>query len=395
MTEQIAPGGIKSGVAAGFIALMVAMGIGRFLYTPLLPLMLIEYGLRADQAGLLASLNFIGYLAGAFCAGHLCHRYGEYRVLAAGLIFSTATTAATGLFTTFSLVALARLIAGTASGLAFVAVSGLVLLIIARDGRENLTGLYYGGVGGGIVLTGLAALPTAHLFGAGGAWILFGGLSALLSAVVLLLLRRHAEPSHADVPVKHPFPRQPRFLRLVIAYGLEGFGYIITGTFMVAAALATVGPSGAHLAWVVAGCAALPSAFLWSIAARRWGRLKPLMAAFFLQAAGILLPAALPGALPVVTGALLFGATFMGIVNLALSDGASYLPGARSRIVGLMTGVYGVGQILGPALAGYFSARTGNFRLALMIAAVTVVAAGALLIPDAFRPPLPEQKPPR
>ncbi len=360
------------------------MGIGRFLYTPLLPLMMTEYGLRTEQAGLLASLNYVGYLVGAFAAGPLCHRFREFRVLAAGLLLSCATTAATGLFTDFTPVSAARLLAGFASALAFVAVSGLVLLIIARDGRETLAGLYYGGVGGGIVITGLAAPPVAHAFGADGTWIAFGLASAVLSGAVLLLLRRHDEPEHAASRARAPLPRTPRFLRIVASYGLEGFGYIITGTFMVAAAKASVGPTGAHVAWIVAGCAALPSAFFWSTAARRWGRLKPLVAAFFLQAAGIVLPSLIPGAVAVIAGALLFGATFMGIVTLALSEGASFAPAARARIVGFMTGIYGIGQIVGPALAGYFSAHTGSYRMALSIASAAVVAAGALLIPDAF-----------
>ncbi len=360
------------------------MGIGRFLYTPLLPLMMSEYGLRTEQAGLLASLNYVGYLVGAFSAGPLCHRFREFRVLAAGLLLSCVTTAATGLFTRFAWVAAARFLAGTASAFAFVAVSGLMLLIIARDGRENLAGLYYGGVGGGIIITGLAALPTARLLGAGGTWIAFALVSAAFSALALLLLRGHGEQRHADAPVKAALPRGPRFSRLVASYGLEGFGYIITGTFMVAAANATVGPTGAHMAWIVAGCAALPSAFLWSTAARRWGRLKPLVIAFFLQAAGIVLPSVVPGAVALIAGALFFGATFMGIVTLALSEGASFAPAARARIVGFMTGVYGIGQIIGPALAGYFSAHTGSYRMAVSIASAAVVAAGALLIPDAF-----------
>lgn len=371
-------------VAAGFITMMVAMGIGRFLYTPLLPLMLGEYGLRTEQAGLLASLNYIGYLVGAFAAGPLCHRFREYRVLAAGLLLSSIATAATGLFTGFALVSAARLLAGTASALAFVAASGLVLLVIARAGRESLAGLYYGGVGAGIVITGLAAQVVAATVGASGTWIAFALVSAVLSVLVLLVLRRHDEARDVDLSgIKTPLPWNPRFIRLVMAYGLEGFGYIITGTFMVAAAKATVGATGANLAWVVAGCAALPSAFFWSTLARRWGRLKPLVAAFFLQGAGIILPSVVPGAAAVVIGALLFGATFLGIVTLALSDGASYAPAARSRIIAFMTGVYGVGQIVGPALAGYLSARTGSYHLALGIAAGAVVAAGVLLISDA------------
>ncbi len=376
---------VENGVAAGFITLVVAMGIGRFLYTPLLPLMMTEYGFRPDQAGLLASLNYVGYLAGAFAAGPLCHRFREFPVLAAGLLLSCAATAATGVFQGFTWIAAARLLAGTASAFAFVAVSGMVLLLIAHNGRENLAGLYYGGVGFGIALTGLAAVPVARAVGTGGAWVAFSLVSALLSAVVLLLLRRYHEPQPAGAPaVKAPLPRNSRFARLVASYGLEGFGYIITGTFMVAAATATVGPAGASGAWVVAGCAALPSAFLWSVAARRWGRLKPLVVAYFLQAAGIVLPSAIPGVAPLVVGAILFGGTFMGIVTLALSEGASFAPAARARIVGFMTGVYGIGQIVGPAVAGHFSARTGSYHIAVFIAAAVVVAAGAVLLPDAL-----------
>ncbi|GFO53183.1 MFS transporter [Geomonas sp. Red276] len=363
---------------------MVAMGIGRFLYTPLLPIMLTEYGMRTDQAGLLASLNYIGYLVGAFSAGPLSHRFREYRVLAVGLVLSCLTTAATGITKDFGWVSAARLMAGAASGLAFVAGSGMVLVVMAREGKERLAGLYYGGVGAGIVATGLAALPAARLVGAAGTWELFGAVAALLSALVLFLLRQEGGKRKEVAVAKADLPRSPAFLRLVIAYGLEGFGYIITGTFMVAAANATVGPTGANLAWVVAGCAALPSAFLWSLAAHRWGRLKPLVVAFFLQAAGVILPALSPGAVPLFAGAILFGATFMGIVTLALSEGASFAPTARSRVVGLMTGIYGIGQIVGPSLAGHFTAATGSYLWALSIASAAVALAGILLLADAL-----------
>ncbi|HEY6838924.1 MAG TPA: YbfB/YjiJ family MFS transporter [Geobacteraceae bacterium] len=383
-------GRVMCGVTAGFITLVVAMGVGRFLYTPLLPLMMTEYGFRTDQAGLLASLNYVGYLVGAFSAGPLCHRFREIPVLAAGLFLSCATTAVTGLHGSFPLLAAARLIAGTASALAFVAVSGLVLHVIAHAGRENLTGLYYGGVGGGIVVTGLAAPPVAKALGAGGTWIVFAIVSAILGGVALLLLRGHEEFRRQE-PTGAPasLPRTPRFLRLVVSYGLEGFGYIITGTFMVAAAKATVGPTGAEVAWLAAGCAALPSAFLWATAARRWGRLKPLVVAYFLQAVGVVLPSVLPGAAAVVVGALLFGGTFMGIVTLALSEGASFAPSARARIVGFMTGVYGIGQIVGPLVAGHLSARTGSYHDAVFIASAAVVAAGAVIAPDALRKETP------
>lgn len=382
MTEKF---DIKTMLAAGFLVLLVAMGIGRFAYTPLLPPMMNEYGFGADEAGLLASVNYLGYLVGAFVAAALCRAMGEMRLLMLGLSLSVLTTAGTGFSHYYPLVALFRTLAGLASGFCFVAISGMVLSALARQGRDNLAGLFYAGVGSGIVLAGLLAVPLVDYFGAAGAWMVLGLLSALLSFFAHRLLhggRRQTLSNQTSVPA--PLPRSGRFLRLTAAYGLEGFGYIITGTFLVAAARTTFDSAGAAGVWIVAGCAAIPSALLWSLAARRYGTLQPLVAAYVLQAIGIVLPVFFPQPAGVFIGAILFGGTFMGIVGLALASGGAMLPSARGRVIGLMTGVYGIGQIIGPSVAGVIAARTGSFDLSLMIAAAAVSAGALLLVPDAL-----------
>lgn len=382
MTEKI---DIKAMLAAGFLVLLVAMGIGRFAYTPLLPPMMSEYGFGADEAGLLASLNYLGYLVGAFVAAALCRAMGEMRLLMLGLILSVVTTAGTGISPDYFLVALFRTLAGLASGFCFVAISGMVLSALARQGRDNLAGLFYAGVGSGIVLAGLLAVPLVDYFGAAGAWMALGLLSALLSFFAHRLLhggQRQTLANQTSMPAA--LPRSGRFVRLTAAYGLEGFGYIITGTFLVAAARTTFDSAGAAGVWIVAGCAAIPSALLWSLAARRFGTLQPLVAAYMLQAIGIVLPVFFPQPAGVLIGAILFGGTFMGIVGLALASGGAMLPSARGRVIGLMTGVYGIGQIIGPSVAGIMAARTGSFDLSLMIAAAAVSAGALLLVPDAL-----------
>ncbi|HWI41048.1 MAG TPA: YbfB/YjiJ family MFS transporter, partial [Verrucomicrobiae bacterium] len=353
-------------VAGGFITLLVAMGIGRFAYTPLLPPMMQEYALDSATAGTLASVNFAGYLAGAFLGGSLC-RGREKGMVILALLVSAATTAAMGAGSSFLVLAAARLVSGLASAFAFVSGSALVLTVLARHQRENLSGIYFGGVGAGIAFSGVAAPPLAASMGVAGAWVALGAASALLTLPAFLLFE--TEPAGPPGPVAtDPLPRSGRFLRITAAYGLEGFGYIITGTFMVAAARSVFGASGAAAAWVIAGCAAAPSAYFWSKLAKIRGPLPPLAAAHLMQAAGIALPALLPGKTSVIIGAILFGATFMGIVMLALSAGTACQPAARGRIIGLMTGIYGIGQIAGPLLAGLIAARTGSFDPALLVA---------------------------
>ncbi len=374
---------LAGGLTAGFLTLFVAMGIGRFLYTPLLPLMVSQYGFTTKEAGLIASLNYVGYLVGAFAAGPLCRRFQEYPILALGLTLSCLSTATTGLWGELPLVAASRFVAGVASALAFVGASGMVLTTIIRHHREALTGIYYGGVGSGIVVTGLLSLPLAHHLGADGTWQAFSLVSLLCCLVVLWMMRPHRLPPHPHSTIGRPLPKAKRFWRVVVAYGLEGFGYIITGTFMVAAAGMRIDPQQAHLIWVVAGLAAIPSAFFWSYAAQRIGRVRALFFALVLQSIGIIIPA-LSSQLPMlIMAALLFGSTFMGIVTLALSEGASFAPEARSSIIALMTGIYGFGQILGPTMASWIAARSGNFDSALFIASATIALAALHLLPDA------------
>lgn len=378
---------IRGLLTGGFLTLLIAMGIGRFAYTPLLPPMLVEYRLLPEQAGFLASVNLFGYLAGAFVAAALCRTLGELRLLTAGLLLSGASTAATGFSTLFPLVATMRFAAGLASAFCFVAASGIVLGYLAREQRSGLAGLYFGGVGTGIVFSGLLAVPLTNHFGASGAWILLGLLSLLLVWPVRRLLQRGlAGPQGASAAGKPELPRQWRFYRLIAAYGLEGFGYIITGTFLVAAARSTFGPSGAAAAWIVAGLAAIPSAWLWTRAARRRGPLPPLIGAHLLQAIGVALPAVFPHPAGVVIGAILFGGTFMGIVTLTFAVAGEISPAARTRAIALLTTIYGVGQIVGPAVAGVLVARTGNYDLALLLAAGAIVAGAVLLLPDTLRP---------
>uniref|UniRef100_UPI0015F0538A YbfB/YjiJ family MFS transporter n=1 Tax=Streptomyces shenzhenensis TaxID=943815 RepID=UPI0015F0538A len=160
------------------------------------------------------------------------------------------------------------------------------------------------------------------------------------------------------------------FGALFVSYFLEGVGYIVAGTFLVAAiGQGSPGWLGSG-AWVLVGLAAVPSSALWARLGRRWSRPGLLLTALTIQAAGIALPALTGSTAAALASAVLFGATFLGVSTLALATGA-HLRFPRS--VALLTAGYSVGQILGPPVVAPLLRH--GYHQALLLAALVVLAA--------------------
>ncbi|WP_433519907.1 YbfB/YjiJ family MFS transporter [Nonomuraea sp. CA-143628] len=135
------------------------------------------------------------------------------------------------------------------------------------------------------------------------------------------------------------------FGALLVGYTLEGTGYIIAGTFLVAAIDQTAPGWVGSSAWILVGLGALPSSALWAWLSRTWSRPTLLLVALVVQAVGIALPVLVSGVAAALVSAVLFGATFLGIASLTLAVGAHLrIP----RAVAILTTGYSVGQILGP-----------------------------------------------
>jgi predicted MFS family arabinose efflux permease len=367
----------------GALALAAAMGIGRFAYTALLPPTQAALQVGDGVAGGLASLNLAGYLVGVLWARHLAARPTRAAALRLG-IGITALATALGALTTSTLVwAVLRSAAGVASGLTFVLASA-----VALEAELPATGLLYGGVGAGMALSGAVAALSPERLGFGTPWLVLGGAAALLGAPAWSRLAPvppappKPRPSHAD----HP---GVGLRRLAAAYFLEGLGYIVSGTFAVASVRRTPGLEAlAPWTWVLTGLAAAPSALVWSAVGRRIGTRQALALAYLAQAAGMALPSLFGTAWAVLCGAALFGGTFIGIVTLAMSAGRHLAPASPGRMVGTLTAVYGVGQVLGPLAAGALTERLGDPRPAVL-AAAAAVALGGLMVAPVSRVPEP------
>ena len=328
-------------------------------------------GRSSSEAGAnLATANYVGYLVGAL-AGTLAPSLVRSPLVARGSLAVLVVTLAGMPFTHSTAIWLVlRLLAGIASAVVFVvAVSSLLSHL--REHPAHLSGWAFGGVGAGIALSGVLVLVLRVTADWRAAWWASAGLAALLAAGAWNL---RLEPTVAT-PVRHV--RTHRwFSALFASYTLEGVGYIIAGTFLVAA-IGEHSPGWVGSgAWVLVGLAAVPSSALWAWLGRRWSLPNLLLLALVVQAAGIALPAVVGGVGAALLAAVLFGGTFLGIATLALATGA-HLEFPRS--VALLTAGYSAGQIVGPLVITPLL-RHGYHQALLLGAVVVLVAAGAAAV---------------
>jgi MFS family permease len=354
-------------------ALAASMGVGRFVYTPILPLMHAQAGLSTSAGASLATANYVGYLIGALAGILLPSLVRSRPVLRGSLILLIATLAAMPLTHEVPAWWVLRLLAGVASALVFViAVSSLLSNL--RGHPAHLPGWGFGGVGAGIALSGLLILLLRSVGDWRSAWWAAAALAAVLAASAWTLHPEHSPERVTGAVSAGWSARRPRTLRwfgaLFASYTLEGVGYIIAGTFLVAAIQQTSPGWIGSAAWVLAGLAAAPSAAACAWLGRRWSRPDVLLAALVVQAVGIALPAVAGDVVAALISAALFGATFLGIATIALATGA-HLRFPHS--VALLTVGYAVGQILGPLIVTPLLHH--GYHQALLLAAVVVLAA--------------------
>lgn len=364
---------------AGLAALAVAMGIGRFAFTPILPMMQDDFGLSVISGGWLASGNYLGYLLGALAATAWPARGRS--VLAGSMLAVALTTFAMGFAGDFAVWALLRFAAGVASALMFIAVSTRCMAALAARGRPRLTGLVFAGVGSGIAAAGLMCLLLMQ-HGAGSAWAWrIAGLAALLAALfVLPVLGTIVLPPApaASSGSRGGFGRHAGVL--VLCYGISGFGYIIPATFLPLMAKAVVADVSLFgWSWPVFGAAAVASTFIAAAGAAAIGQRNVWIASHLLMAAGVLLPALLPGLAAVIASALLVGGTFVVTTMTSLQVAQEVARGNATRLVAAMTAAFALGQIIGPVVAGLLFDAGYGFSGGLLLAGA-LLALSALLL---------------
>lgn len=391
---------------SGLLALAVAMGIGRFAFTPLLPMMLHDGVIDLQGGGWLATANYIGYFVGALSC--MVIRSRPTRMIRLGLGLTVALTLAMGvsMAAPFSAEAwlarplwlILRAASGVASAWVFVFASSWCLLRLAQLQAPRLGGIIYCGPGIGIFITGLlAGGATVIGWRSSSGWLLFGVLASILSAMIWHTFESAAVPGdakpaaktdarvHADASlVDHTQGRGHRVESwvLTLAYGLAGFGYIITATFLPVIARGALPDSiWPDLFWPLFGVCVALGAWLAVFIPVGIDQRRLLGACYMMQAAGVLVSVAWPSLTGFALGSILLGLPFTAITLFAMREArrlgqAMHVP--ANRLMGLLTAAYGLCQIVGPPLATRLVHQFGSFTPSLLVAASTL-AVGAIV----------------
>jgi predicted MFS family arabinose efflux permease len=366
---------------AGFTAMAAANGIGRFIYTPILPSMIEQLGLTPGDAGLIAGANFAGYLAGALAAAspRLPGKTRDWMLWS--LVISAVTTTGMGLVFRMPEFLLLRFIGGAASACVVVLASTLILQRLSAAHRSDLAAWHFAGVGAGIALSALLTelMQAIHL---DWRWMWLGGGSVSLVAVLTVGALLPTDTATQSVSGSlRSVGRSALLMQLIVAYGLFGFGYIITATFIVAIVRGSSDIRQYEYAiWLVVGLCAIPSVSFWSGLAHRYGVLRVFALACITEAIGIVTSVVWLDIFGLLLAAVLLGGTFMGITALGLMAARALATDSERRALAKVTAAFGLGQAIGPVVAGYGFDITGSFFLPSMLAAAGLMVATILAL---------------
>jgi predicted MFS family arabinose efflux permease len=357
---------------AGMTILAIALGVGRFLLTPLLPLMQADSGLDLVGAGWLASINNFGYLLGALlCTAPAMPQRAMLRI---GMLLVALGTLGMGLLPSLPLWLLCRFVAGVAAATLMVHGIAWCMAHLRAHRRAVLEALLYSGPGMGIVLSGVlvAALRGSGLSSAHW-WLLFGAASALATALVWRTLEAppHAIAASTTASAGEHGPAWP----LVAIYGLFGFSYVIPATFLPLIADAQLHlPALREWFWPLYGVATVAVTLLLGALPAPRSNYAGLAGCCLSMLLGILPCLYWPRLGGLLLGTILLGAAITPIVMFAMREAARLAPRDPTRLIGALTAAFGVGQISGPLVAADLAQRHG-FTVPLELAALAAVIA--------------------
>ncbi|MDX0509647.1 YbfB/YjiJ family MFS transporter [Sinorhizobium medicae] len=374
-------------VLAGSASLAIAMGVGRFAFTPILPMMLHDGTVDLTVAGRLATANYVGYLVGALAAMLIPKEWPQTTIIKSALLLTVVLTALMALPFPTTWTGL-RFLAGVASAIGFVFTSGWCLAELTGS-TASIGSAIFTGPGAGIAVSGLAAsVMTALSFTGQGGWTTFAVMSAAISALIWRVFRktgRDVEPFYvgrAGTSGRVPRTEMPMF---AVAYGLAGFGYIVTATYLPVIAKNAI-PDSPLLTvfWPLFGISAVVGSLLASRVRKSADARLYLIGSYLVQAAGVAMSVVWEDAVGLAFSSILVGVPFTAISYFAMNEVRRIRSSHHARYMGLLTAVFAVGQIMGPPVVGAIFARQVNsdsaFALALGIASITLVVGAVILV---------------
>ena len=373
-------------LASSVFGMMITVGIARFAYTPMIPEMAQGIGLTEALAGYLASANYAGYLIGALLISRLQNIHLKVVLYRLGLVTALASTVAMAYTTQEWAWYLLRFLAGLSSAAGVLLGAGLLMSWLLRHQQKPELGVFFSGLGLGIVLTALIAEVISGHFSWDQQWQIYAAAGLLLLIPVWSWMPDFKAVVATGSSQPTPTPRHPQFmLTLQLAYFCAGAGYVVSATFLVAIARAT--PSladSSNTIWLIVGLSAALGCWLWDLYVRQVGDWPALLLAYVLNGASILLLMIGSQFWLVILSSVVYGVSFIGIVSMMLALVGRLYPSNPSRPMSRLTFSYGLAQMLAPAITGYLAEQQGDFQQGLLLTAM-VMGAGTVLLLVAMR----------
>jgi predicted MFS family arabinose efflux permease len=364
----------------GLIGLAAAMGIGRFAFTPMLPLMQVYDSVSLPQGSYLASANYLGYLLGALLSFALNPRAANAAKL--GLAAVAVSTLAMAFTSSFLAWLMLRLIAGVGSAFVLVGISAWAMAALAAHQRSTWSGWVFAGVGAGILFAGLAVLVIG-MMGIAPAlgWLLLGGAASLVALSAARSIT-DTTPSVAALQAATPSVLDHTAWRLIVCYGAFGFGYIIPATFLPAAARALINdPTVFGWTWPVFGLAAATSTVVAATVLRDFSPRRLWAFGQVIMAAGVALPAIQMTLLSMIVSAVCVGGTFMVITMAGMQEARRIGGQSASRLMAAMTAAFATGQLAGPLTVTAADSAAQAIRGPSLLAAALLFFTALALLP--------------
>ncbi len=360
---------------AGIISLIVGVGVARFVFTSILPEML-EDGLGLTFAGVLASINYVGYLSGSILAIFITDFHKKIQLFRIGLVLSVVTTIVLGITNNEILWIISRIIAGFGSAMVLVVGSAIVMTKLDFTDKTKAMGIHFSGIGFSILVTDLINSAVLQYGSWQDSWVvltIIGGLLALYPYYILSV-----DKKFTVTVSEHKFDRSiftPFVIFLIFAYFTEGVGFVIQGTFLPDIINSLEGLEGfGNKTWVLVGLAGIPSSIIWMRLAHKYGSVRVIIIAMSLQLIGILIPTFTTHIALNLFSGVLYGGTFVGLVALFLNLGGKLSKGNPVVLMGALTSAYGIGQVTAPLYAAFLTEHTGNYNYGLYVTALIVFA---------------------
>ena len=366
---------------AGIIGLFIGVGVARFSYTSLLPSMLEDNTLSLTFSGVLASLNYVGYLSGSIFAIFIKDINTKVKYFRLGIILCILTTVIMGITTNEIVWLLGRIIAGFGAAMALVVGAAIVMMKLNFEDKTKAMGIYFSGIGIALASSDIISRYVLSISTWQNSWIVLS-LCAIIVAFYPLYILSFDKHLKQNVQ-KHPFNKalfSPFVIILIAAYFTEGVGFVIQGTFLPTIIKSLEGlEQYAGLTWLLVGLAGIPAAIIWMKLAHKYGSINIIIIAMSIQIVGILIPTMTTNVYLNLFCGVLYGGTFTGLVALFMNLGGKLAGSNPVMLMGALTTAYGIGQVTAPLYAVSLTQWTGNYDYALYVTAA-IVFFGVLML---------------